>query len=168
MYTDEQYKERCNTQRNRFKECHIDGPWMNEPDKVQWKHEGMDCLIVRNHELFHLCGYVGVKPGHPYFEKDYDDVPLPDGEQPNGGLTYSSHCSGIVCHDSGEKDDVWWLGFDYAHAGDAVPGMFIARATIPALQSMYKHSYARDDEHYHTFEEVKADVERFASFVSTL
>jgi hypothetical protein len=43
------------------------GPWLEEPDKIQWIDEatGLDCLIVRQSESGHLCGYAGVPPGHP-------------------------------------------------------------------------------------------------------
>lgn len=41
----------------------------------------------------------------------------------HGGLTYANKCSGKICHvpKSGEPDDVWWFGFDCAHAGDFQP-----------------------------------------------
>lgn len=163
MNIDEKHKERCNTKRKKFKELHIDGPWMSEPDKVHWKHKGMDCLILRNSEMFNLCGYVGVKPGHPFFEKHYDDVNV----DAHGGLTYSDHCSGSVCHTTNEEDDIWWLGFDCAHSGDEIPGMLIMNATIPELQAIHD-KYPKEQEHYHTVEEVKAEVERLAAFVSAL
>jgi hypothetical protein len=103
------------------------GPWDNEPDKVQWRDEatGLPCLIVRA-TLGHLCGYVGVPPGHPWHGVEADAVRVGD-EWPNvhGGLTFAEGCQGgdparSVCHvpDEGEPDDVWWLGFDCAHLGD--------------------------------------------------
>lgn len=167
MNTDEKHKESCDAKRNKFKELKIDGPFMSEPDKVHWKHEGMDCLIVRNFELFHFCGYVGVKQEHPYYGKHYDDVPLPDNAHPHGGLTFAGHCHGVICHNhnSHEKDKIWWLGFDFAHAEDALPGMLIARATIPALKKLHDESPIDDRDVYRTFEYVKAEVEQFASFL---
>lgn len=47
----------------------------------------------------------------------------------HGGLTFSDHCCpspsgpGGICHvvEEGEDDNVWWLGFDCAHAGDVCP-----------------------------------------------
>lgn len=41
----------------------------------------------------------------------------------HGGLTYSDKCTGKICHvpEPGESDDVWWFGFDCAHAGDYLP-----------------------------------------------
>ena len=95
------------------------GPWDDEPDKEQFYHNGVPCLIVRN-PMGALCGYAGVYPGHPWFEVNYNEL-LADA---HGGLTYSEHCAGNICHvpKPGEPK-VWWLGFDCAHSGDLVPGM---------------------------------------------
>lgn len=43
----------------------------------------------------------------------------------HGGITYSEKCAGRVCHvpRDGMPADVWWFGFDCAHAGDFSPGM---------------------------------------------
>lgn len=101
-----------------------DGPWMTEPDTLDWVDEAtdMDCKIVRN-AIGALCGYVAVPPGHPAHGKDYDDV----GVTVHGGLTYARPCQegGEVCHvpRPGYPDDVWWLGFDCAHYMDYCPGM---------------------------------------------
>lgn len=103
------------------------GKWDSEPDKRQWLDEatGLPCLIVRTPELGHLCGYVGVPRGHAMYEKSYSDV---HDALPNltchGGLTYSDHCRGRICHvvEPGEPDDVWWLGFDCLHGWDDAPG----------------------------------------------
>jgi len=42
------------------------GPWDNEPDRVDWVHAGLACLIVRA-PVGALCGYVGVGPTHPWY-----------------------------------------------------------------------------------------------------
>ena len=108
-----------------------DGPWQNEPDKLQWTDQqtGLPCLIKRN-RMGALCGYVGVSEGHPWFGKDYDyDMePYPDV---HGGITYGDLCEDDapeaigICHvpAPGEPDRVWWLGFDCAHSGDLIPGL---------------------------------------------
>jgi len=97
-----------------------------EPDKVQYKDEatGLDCLIVRNYGGA-LCGYVGVSEAHPLHGKNYNDINM----DVHGGLTYSDGCQHSddpaqgICHipDPGEPDNVWWFGFDCAHAGDICP-----------------------------------------------
>jgi hypothetical protein len=130
------------------------GEWDDEPDRVEWRSEhGFPCLIVRN-RMGALCGYVGVAPGHPWYEKDYNDV---DAEA-HGGLTYAERCAGHICHvpAPGEPDDVWWLGFDCAHAGDACPSSMawnISRGR-PAL--------AFYDGHYKSVGYVRAETERLA------
>lgn len=105
-----------------------EGPWQSEPDKIQWQDEttGLPCLIVRG-PVGALCGYVGVPEGHAAFEKGYDDIDV----SVHGGLTFARPCQvserlneeHLVCHvpDPGEPDNVWWLGFDCAHAGDVCP-----------------------------------------------
>ncbi len=85
------------------------GPWHNEPDKDEWVDEatGLKCQIIRN-ELGALCGYVGVPDTNQHFGKHYDEVDV----DTHGGLTYSR-----------EKSNVWWFGFDCAHAQDVMPAM---------------------------------------------
>ncbi len=109
-----------------------DGPWMSEPDKVQWLDEatGYDCLVVRGPSGA-LCGYVGLPPEHPCHGVDYDRivVPRPGGLRVHGGLTYADHCQEGddeavgICHVPlpGRSDNVWWLGFDCAHLHDLTP-----------------------------------------------
>jgi hypothetical protein len=97
------------------------GPWMDEPDRVEWRHLGFPCLIVRQKWSGHLCGYVGVPPGHPHHGDSCDDVDV----DVHGGLTFADRChpGTPVCHvpRDGEPADVWWLGFDCAHSFDCSP-----------------------------------------------
>lgn len=142
-----------------------EGPWKTEPDKAHWvdPETGFDCLIVRNGGGA-LCGYVGVPPGHPAFEKGYDEVqsrwdnegnekaPLFEIEV-HGGLTYADHSDedGKICHKAEGEDKVWWLGFDCAHSGDMSP--------------KYRHewpSHLAGYETYKDFQYVKSEVERLA------
>lgn len=140
-----------------------DGPWQGEPDKRQWQdpETGLPCLIVRN-RLGALCGYVGVSKGHPAYEKHYDAVDV----SVHGGLTFSNKCSPgdesqSICHlvESGEDDDVWWLGFDCAHFQDYSPGM---DSRLPA--------YLRDEHDFHNvyrdFPYVEREVTRLAKQLS--
>jgi hypothetical protein len=128
------------------------GPWDGEPDRIEWRHRGLPCLIVRNGNGA-LCGYAGVPPRHPWHGLEYDGI---DADV-HGGLTYAAACAGHICHvpAPGEPDDVWWLGFDCGHAFDITP-----RFMSPALAEIIRRSPL---EHaYHTIDYVKAEVERLA------
>lgn len=110
-----------------------DGPWKDEPDKIQWMDEatGLPCLIVRHGWSGHYCGYVGVTRDHPLFDVGYDDEAC-SGLSVHGGLTFSGFCQEhepgeegtVICHvvEPGEDDKVFWLGFDCAHYLDRPPG----------------------------------------------
>lgn len=109
-----------------------DGPWLSEPDKVQWTDEstGLPCLAVRHKESGHWCGYVGVSALHPLHGIDYDQAHRMADISCHGGLTYSAGCSHgdeatSICHvpEPGQPDDVWWLGFDCNHHRDLAPAM---------------------------------------------
>lgn len=95
-----------------------DGPWMNEPDRVDFHHAGFACLLLRNKRSGNWCGYVGVPSDHPDYGQDVDyDV--------HGGITYANKCDGErICHVAApeEADDLWWLGFDCHHSWDFAPG----------------------------------------------
>lgn len=125
------------------------GPWDDEPDKMQWvdRATGLDCLIVRNN-YGALCGYVGVPNGHPQYRQDGDGLDV------HGGITFGGLCDETapeghgICHipRAGRPGDVYWFGFDCAHAGDLVPGL---------------HPYAGDQ--YRTIEYVTEQCAYLAS-----
>lgn len=138
------------------------GPWQTEPDKVQFPdpETGMPCLIVRVGHTGHLCGYVGVTEGHPYYKKDgYDhDVSV------HGGITFTSMCVPSedeghgICHvpGHGEPDHVWWLGFDCAHYLDFAPAMAVTLGKLPG-----DHSWMEGDI-YRTVDYVKSEIASLA------
>jgi hypothetical protein len=127
-------RERVYTTVDKSEWC--DGPWQDEPDKIQWKDAatGLPCLVKRG-PMGVWCGYVGVPPGHPAYGQDYNNVRVPGGDEDgwpdvHGGLTYADHCAegpeeSSICHvpEPGEPDHVWWLGFDCGHSGDISPRM---------------------------------------------
>ncbi|HMJ16592.1 MAG TPA: hypothetical protein VK524_34495 [Polyangiaceae bacterium] len=96
-----------------------EGPWQEEPDRVEWRHAGFPCLIVRADVTGALCGYVGLPEGHPWFEADIHEIDV----SVHGGLTYGAACQGHICHAprEGESDNVFWIGFDCSHAFDVSP-----------------------------------------------
>jgi hypothetical protein len=130
------------------------GPWDAEPDRAEWKDEatGLNCLAKRNSHSGHWCGYVGVSPGHPWYEKtNYDVHP-----EVHGGLTCADHCQDDdrpmhqrICHvpDPGEPEHLWWFGFDCGHHGDVSPG--------------YDHGFS-GDEQYRNFDYVRGECQQLA------
>jgi hypothetical protein len=153
-----EHAQECSLKREAMKQAGLQGPWDGEPDRLEWKHQGLDCLMVRNPALLHWCGYVGVPKGHPFYEKHYDRV---DAEA-HGGLTYSERCQGPVCHvaDDGAAP-VWWLGFDCAHSGDLVPAMKLSEMLFgPSLRASMEAIHAGDVYRDATF--VKAEVNSLA------
>lgn len=148
----------------------VPGPWDDEPDKAQWIDEAtdLDCLAVRSAHGGNWCGYVGVLPGHKWHGKGYDEL----GEYPDvhGGLTYADFCmEGAeegpgVCHvpAPGRPANVWWLGFDCAHAYDAMPTMEAREAELFKKLNDIPHltgPYARV---YRTFEYVRGECASLA------
>ena len=143
-----------------------DGPWQVEPDKVVWVDEAtdLDCMIHRGSSGA-LCGYVGVPNGHPWYGQHYDNLnTLGGGLDVHGGLTFSEKCDPTateehgICHvpEPGRPRDVWWHGFDCAHAMDVSPALDarLGRTFLegpPLWRSTYKN-----------YEYVKKEVELLA------
>ncbi len=98
------------------------GEWDNEPDFMVWidTESGYLCQIRRNGALGNLCGYVGIKEGHPSYGKHYFE--MPDEIEVHGGLTYADKANTegwLIPTD--ETDNTWFFGFDCAHSYDEVP-----------------------------------------------
>ena len=137
------------------------GPWQDEPDRVEFVHAGFACLANRRgDELGHWCGYVGVPREHPAYGKSYNDVDV----EVHGGLTYAAKCEGEICHvpAPGMPDDVWWLGFDCAHAGDLGPGL---RATLRSLD-VPENPFFRDV--YRDLPYVRREIEQLAEQLAAM
>src|SRR6476660_6887412 len=85
-----------------------DGPWMAEPDRVDFVHSGLACLALRHPHHGNWCGYVGVPCEHPAYGRAYEDVDVDIART----LNYAAPCEGLICHvpAPGMPDDVWWLG----------------------------------------------------------
>lgn len=100
------------------------GPWLDEPDRIEWRFEGIPCLLTRHPSMGHLCGYVGMTEDHPWFGMNYNDLEEKYEIRVHGGVTYSEPCMGHVCHvpREGESDHVFWQGFDCGHCDDLSPG----------------------------------------------
>lgn len=142
------------------------GPWQDEPDKKQWQDPatGLACLVVRN-RMGALCGYVGVPKSHACYGKGYDAVDV----DAHGGLTFADKCSqgreecDGICHKAPEgEDDVWWFGFDCAHACDFIPSMHELRADMGRTNDYWC------DETYRDFEYVTHRVTSLATQLAAL
>lgn len=170
--------DRSDEERMARYEITIAGPWDDEPDKIQWVSEDLDCLMVRNH-FGAWCGYVGVPREHPAYRAEYMDLEV----DVHGGLTFADTCSSEgdepsagICHVpfAGRPHDVFWLGFDCGHAFDFQPGLHsVERKVMPDLLRSYgKMDYdheaamaSRDvwgTERYRTAAYVKGEVEALA------
>jgi hypothetical protein len=136
------------------------GPWDDEPDKAQWVDPAtdLDCLIVRG-PMGALCGYVGVSETHPLFGQDYEKPDV----RVHGGLTFAARCRPDdkgeaygICHvpEPGRPDEVWWFGFDCAHAWDLAPGMAWSSASL---------GYGRGEDVYRDFDYVQNEVTQLAA-----
>lgn len=203
------------------------GPWENEPDRLEWEHAGLPCLMVRQPSLGHWCGYAAVPLGHPFHgveysscaegcdkaTKDYvsrksigkakrqgdwkkvellkfikkwqrssfykrirNDHPTyecgwkldhsPEARiEIHGGLTYSGFCDGgRICHmaKEGEPDNVYWFGFDCAHAGDVSPGM-------SAFRDQFNLSFLGEyPDKYRDVSYVQAETNRLAQQLASM
>lgn len=106
----------------------MEEPWKTEPDHDTFEHAGLPCIIHRG-PLGAWCGYVAVPPGHVDHGKGINDIRV----KVHGGVTYADACSGEICHVAkpGEPDDVWWVGFDCAHAYDMTPSMLKYGTVVP-------------------------------------
>lgn len=60
--------------------------------------------------------YVEVPIEHKYCNKHYDDINI----EVHGGLTYSSDCLLVKINPDEYAPGYWFIGWDYAHAGDYV------------------------------------------------
>ena len=108
-------------------------------------YKGYRCVVIFT-DMGHRCGYVGIKPGHPLYKKDYTDyLDIPkselDGEEiGNRGImpifftalddddrvrmdVYFNVHGGLTY--SGDNNgtypvesNLWWLGFDCGHYND--------------------------------------------------
>lgn len=123
------------------------GPWQEEPDRVDFKHNGLHCMVHRNGSGS-WCGYVAVPKSHPAFGHHYDDINV----SVHGGLTYSGKCGGHLCH-LGPRKALWWMGFDCSHFMDLSPVLDAFRRELPrrtptGLEGIYRDlNYVTNETH---------------------
>jgi len=97
------------------------GPWDDEPDRLEWVHAGLPCVIRRNRTMGVLLGYVGIPTGHRVASMMLgasEDLRVHDG------VTFHQHGSVELELDP----DLYWVGFDCGHAGDLSPLLGLSRS----------------------------------------
>lgn len=144
-----------------------------------FKHNGLICCVQRMGHSGNLNGYVAITKDHPLFGKLYSDkikvneepkfngnyigllcAAFDDKKEENvysidmalnvhGGITFSrAELAGVDKELFGE---LWWFGFDTAHAGDLRP-----------FQTDIDRKYPLTDEEYRDFEYVKDETKQLA------
>lgn len=110
----------------------------------EFEHVGYKCVVTFG-SSGHRCGYVGIPETHPLYKKDYSshlDIKKSDiGDREVSGIfpllgaclddderikiEAYFQCHGAITYSGGGKgseypieSDLWWFGFDCAHAGD--------------------------------------------------
>jgi hypothetical protein len=141
-----------------------DGPWQNEPDRVDWVHAGLACLVLRHPRHGHYCGYVAVPESHPLYGKPHGEAA---GLDFHGAINYAHACSGYVCHvpAPGMPETVWWFGGDFGHYRDISPG------TNALLDEVRLPLRVREDwfrPKYRTIDYVRAEVDGLAQQLAAL
>jgi len=109
-------------------------------------HEGLRCVVIMT-DMGHRCGYVGVPKEHPLYGKCYSEeseyllmnvlkneelgkrsplslFAMAINKSGNARIDSYFDVHGGITYSGGKDDypiesDLWWFGFDCAHAGDA-------------------------------------------------
>lgn len=111
------------------------GPWMFERrDEYQWTDQktGFRCCIRRHPRYGTLNGYVGLPPGHFGYGQDPNeagnkfwwDYSVHWGLNFGGYVNNPEHPEPQRMWPGSkfpEENNLWWVGFDCNHSGDAVP-----------------------------------------------
>lgn len=85
------------------------------PNDEDFEIDGFKCLIRRNPDMGHLCGYVLVPKNNPFYNLDiYDEEMIKLSV--HGRVTYSERADSLGCEKS-----LYAIGFDCAHAWDYIP-----------------------------------------------
>lgn len=116
------------------------GPWIDEPDSVQWVHQpfGYPCHLVRVDEIATWSGYAGVAKGHPLHSVHHDRLYLI--ADAHGGLSFSGP---LDFEDERHRPDPafkehWFFGFDAAHYMDVMPFM-VRRMKQPGTYKDFRY-----------------------------
>lgn len=100
-----------------------EGPWADEPDRVEWLYAtGFSGIAQRHPTSGHWCGYLVLPEDHPW--RDQEDL---SEIRVHGGVTFF----GLAKHLNRPEDYV--VGFDCHHLGDLGP------IDPPSIQKLYRN-----------------------------
>ena len=130
-----------------------------EGDYMEFEAFGLPCVIWRNKNFGHWCGYAGVPKdsrldGKRYYFSTESENGLSSLEKAineieiHGGLTYAGKRK--ENWEYSKKDDIWYFGFDCGHYGD-----------LQKYQFEYPENI-REDDIYRTKEYVIEECKKFA------
>lgn len=127
----------------------IEGPWLDEPDWLEFQAHGFLCQIRRT-PPGHLVGYIVLPITHPYAGKGYDDIEI----SVHGGWTYAED------HLPNKRVKAQWVfGFDCGHAQDYAP--LIPPNVLFVLEKLMMATGGGKPV-YRTLEFVRSELERAA------
>lgn len=98
----------------------------------------------------HPCAYVKVPKNHAFYKKYYGELDITC----HGGLTYSNDLSGIFPNET----DSWFIGWDYAHAGD-----YLGTDALFNFDTSKDKKWTTEE----IYEEVKEVIDQLISFETT-
>ena len=109
----------------------------------EWNCQDFKCILMVHEtpSMRWYTGYVGVSSPHPFYGKGYDDVELE--VEIHGGLTYA----GEGMESWKEMGDLWFLGFDTAHAQDDVysEAYLAEHPDFPVFKGYKGHRWTPDE-----------------------
>jgi hypothetical protein len=77
----------------------------------EWEYKGISCQVKIHTGLGFRCGYVGIPKEHKLYNVDYNEIYEKGYDlEVHGGLTFANKI---------KDSDLWWLGYDCGHSGDA-------------------------------------------------
>ncbi len=170
---------------------YVHGEWENEPDFEEFVHAELPCLVVRT-DMGHLCGYVGVPPGHPAYPTKLEDMnttmreglpdfrdeekwmiePNPDAPEHMIDISYQDldvevH-GGLTWSELGDeyrgrRKGFKWFGFDCAHVGDYLPP---TDEKIAEINARFPMNHRKEE--YKNWSYVRKEVEHLAEQLAAM
>jgi hypothetical protein len=113
------------------------GAWKWEPDFRSWDLKEIDvsCVIKRMPSMGNLCGYVGVKSNHSFYQKPLEIVKKQINER-YGKIEINLHCACFI-NQIMIDPNLYWIGFHYPHS-DGYPGCYWKNFIPPVYVNMNK------------------------------